>query len=78
MISMNDGVCQGLAQCDFNVAHAFRNTAALPEQEHEPVHKRRNGSHFAWQGVLQSDVRAPVIMRSPHSKTILAIEKGFL
>jgi hypothetical protein len=78
MISVNDGVCQGFAQCDFNVAHAFRNTAALPEQEHEPVHEGRNGSHFAWQGVLQSNVRAPVIMRCFHSKTILAIEIGFL
>jgi|SRR6516162_2410428 hypothetical protein len=34
---------------DVNFALALRNTAALPEQEHEPIHEGRNGSHFAWQ-----------------------------
>src|ERR1700722_5698483 len=76
MISVNDGVCQGFAQCDLNIAQALRNTATVPEQEHEPVHEGRNRGHFAWQRVLQSYVRAPVIMRCPHSKTILAIEIG--
>ena len=71
---MNDGVCQGFPQRDFNVAHPFRNTAAIPEQEHEFVHERRNRSHFAWQGALQSDVRAAVIVRYRHSETTLAIE----
>jgi len=48
MISVNDGVCQGFPQCDFNVAHAFRNITGIPEQEHEFVHERRNRSYFAW------------------------------
>ncbi len=34
MISMNDRVCAGFAQCDLNVALALRNAAALPDQEH--------------------------------------------
>src|ERR1700683_685549 len=48
VISVNDGVCHGFPQCDFNVAHARGNTAAIPEQEHEFVHEGRNRSHFAW------------------------------
>ncbi len=68
MISVNDGVCHGFPQRDFNVAHPFRNTAAIPEREHEFVHERRNRSYFAWQGALQSDARAPVIMRYRHSE----------
>ena len=39
MISMNDRVCEGFAQRDLNPALALRNTAALPEQEHEPITK---------------------------------------
>src|ERR1700747_2617374 len=74
MISVKDSVCQGFPQCDFNVTHAFGHTAAISQQEHKFVHERRNRSHFAWQGALQSDVRAPVIMRYRHSKTALAIE----
>src|ERR1700736_2920429 len=34
---------------DLHVALALRNTAALPEQHHEPVHERGNRGHFAWQ-----------------------------
>jgi hypothetical protein len=52
MISVNDRVCEGFAQCDLNPALALRNTAALPEQEHEPIHEGRNRSHFAWQRAL--------------------------
>src|SRR6266481_3388608 len=74
MISVNDGVCQGFPQRDFNVGHALGNTAAIGEQGHEVVHEGRNHSHFAWQGALQSEVRAPVIMRCRHSETTLAIE----
>ena len=71
MISVKDGVGQSLSQCDFNVAHGFRNTAAIPEQEHKLVHEGRNRSHFAWQGTLQSDAWAVVgflfyIMRCRH------------
>jgi hypothetical protein len=73
-ISVNNGVCEGFPQCDFYVAHTFSNAAAIPEQEHEFVDKGRNRSHFAWQGALQSDVRAPVIMRDRHSETNFAIE----
>jgi hypothetical protein len=69
MISVNDRVCQGFPQGDFNIAHALRNTATTPEQRHEFVHEGRNGSHFAWQGALQIDVRAAVIMRYRHSET---------
>ena len=75
MISVNDGVCQGFPQRDFNVARPFRNTAAIPEQEHEFVHEGRNRSHFAWQRALQSDVRAAVIMHYRHSETILGDPK---
>jgi hypothetical protein len=56
MISVNDGVGHGFPQCDFNVAHALGNTAAIAEQEHEFVNEGRNRSHFAWHGALQSDV----------------------
>src|SRR4029077_10036962 len=70
MISVKDGVCQGFPQHDFNVTHAFRNTAAISQQEHKFVHEGRNRSHFAWQGALQSDVRAAVIVRCRHSETI--------
>src|SRR6202451_1977639 len=52
MISVNDRVCEGFAQCDLNPALALRNTAALPEQEHEPIHEGRNRSHFARQRAL--------------------------
>src|SRR5437667_12507337 len=57
MISMNDRVCAGFAQCDLNVALALRNAAALPDQEHELIHERKNRSHFAWQRALQFDAR---------------------
>jgi len=73
MISVKDSVCQGFPQRDFNVTHAFRNTAAIPEQEHEFVHERRYRSHFAWQGALQSDVRAAVTMRCRHWETFLKV-----
>src|ERR1700688_405080 len=52
MISVNDRVCEGFAQCDLNPALALRNTAALPEQEHEPIHEGRDRSHLAWQRAL--------------------------
>src|ERR1700730_18296363 len=67
MISVNDRVCEGFAQCDLNPALALRNTAALPEQEHEPIHEGRNRSHFAWQRALQLDARADLIMGHRHS-----------
>ena len=41
MISVNDRVCEGFAQCDLNVALALRNTAALPDQAHELIHEGR-------------------------------------
>jgi hypothetical protein len=31
VISVNDSLGQGFPQCDFDVAHAFRNTSAIPE-----------------------------------------------
>jgi hypothetical protein len=74
MISVNDRVCQAFPQRDLNLAHALRNTAAIPEQEHEFVHEGRNRSHFAWQGPLRSDVTVSVIMRYRHSKATMAIE----
>src|ERR1700676_3818589 len=64
MISVNDRVCEGFAQCDLNVAIALRNTAALPEQEPELIHEGRNRRHFAWQRALQLDARAVVIVLS--------------
>jgi DNA-binding IclR family transcriptional regulator len=51
----------------------FRNAAAIPQQEHELIHEKRNRGYFAWQGALQSDVRASVIMRYRHSETTLVI-----
>src|ERR1700730_555387 len=77
-ISVNDGVCQGFPQRNFNVAHAFSNAAALPEQEHEFVHEGRNRGHFAWQRALQSDMRTPEIICCRHSETTLPIEIGLL
>ncbi len=70
MISVNDRVCEGFAQCDLNVAIALRNTAALPEQEHELIHEGRNRRHFAWQRALQLDARAVVIVRYRHWEII--------
>jgi hypothetical protein len=58
MISVNDCVCEGFAQGNLNVALALRNTAALPDQEHELIHEGRNRSHLAWQRALQFDARA--------------------
>ena len=71
MISMKDGVCQGLAQCDLTVGLAFRETAALPHQKHELVHEGRNCGHFARQRALYIEVSAAVIMVYSHSETIL-------
>ena len=68
MISVNDRVCEGFAQCDLDVALALRNTAALPEQEHELIHEGRNRSHLAWQRALQFDAGAAVIVRYRHRK----------
>jgi hypothetical protein len=62
MISVHDRVCEGFAQCDLHVALALRNTAALPEQEHEPIHEGGNRSHLAWQRALQFDARAALNM----------------
>src|SRR5712671_4485769 len=69
MISVNDRVCESFAQCDINVALAVRNTAALPEQDHEPIHEGGNRSYFAWQRAFQSDARAALIMGYHHSQT---------
>src|SRR5438094_10655474 len=73
MISMNDRVCAGFAQCDLNVALALRNAAALPDQEHELIHERKNRSHFAWQRALQFDARAALIMGYSHSQTFFKV-----
>jgi hypothetical protein len=69
MISMNDRVCEGFAQCDLNVVLALSGTAALPDQSHELIHEGRNRSHFAWQSALQFDARAVLIMGYRHSQT---------
>jgi hypothetical protein len=52
-----NGVCEGFAHCDINVALALSNTAALLDQEDEPIHERRNRSYAAWQRALQSESR---------------------
>src|SRR5580698_7621941 len=62
MISVNDCVCEGLPQSDLNLALALRNAAALPEQEHQPIHEWRNRSDFAWQRAFQFEARAALIM----------------
>jgi len=56
---VSDRVCQGFAQCDFNVALSLRNTAVLAESHHEPIHDRENRGHLAWQRALQLNTRAP-------------------
>src|ERR1700686_1115705 len=61
MISVNDRVREGFAQCDLNVVRAFGNAAALPEQDHELVHEGRNRSQLAWQRALQFDARAALM-----------------
>src|ERR1700722_12833163 len=62
MISVNDCVCEGLPQSDLNLALALRNTAALPEQQHQPIHEGRNRSDFAWQRAFPFEARAALIM----------------
>jgi hypothetical protein len=68
---MNDRVSESFAQCDLNVALALRNTAALPEQEHESIHEGRDRGQLAWQRALQFDTRADLIMGYSHSETFL-------
>src|ERR1700733_15277994 len=41
---------------------ALRNTAALPEPQHEPIPEGRKRNHFAWQRALQFEARAALIM----------------
>ncbi len=64
MISVNDRVCEGFPQCDLNVALALPNAPALPDQEHELIHKGRNRSHFARQRALHFDAMAALNMGS--------------
>src|SRR5437016_14370585 len=71
MISMNDRVCEGFAQRDLNPALALRNTAALPEQEHEPIHEAGNRCHFAWQRALQFNARAALDMGYSDAETFV-------
>ena len=79
MISVNDRVCESFTQCDLNVALALRNTAAVPEQEHESIHEGRDRSHFAWQRALQFDTRTGLIMGYSHSKSPIAFHRiGYL
>jgi hypothetical protein len=40
MIAVNDGICQGFSQGDFNVDFASRHTSAFLDQEHELVYER--------------------------------------
>jgi hypothetical protein len=42
MVSVNDGVCKGFAQCNLDVALAFRNAPTLPHQEHELIHESQS------------------------------------
>ncbi len=65
MISVNDRVYEGFAQCDLNVTLAVRN--ALPDQEHKPIYEGRNRTHFAWQRALQVDARPALFMGYCHS-----------
>jgi hypothetical protein len=71
VISMNDRVSESFAQCDLDIALALRNTAALPEQEHESIHEGRDRSQFARQRALQFDTRADLIMGYGQSETFL-------
>src|SRR6201981_3149976 len=71
VISMNDRVSESFAQCDLDIALALRNTAALPEQEHESIHEGRDRGQLAWQRALQFDARADLIMGFSHSETFL-------
>src|ERR1700732_1391010 len=68
MISVNDRVCEGFAQCDLNVALALSSTATLSDQGHELIHEGRDRSDFAWQKVFQFQARAALkIMGYRHS-----------
>jgi hypothetical protein len=67
MISVNDRVCEGFAQCDLNVVLALSSTAALPDQEHEFIHEGRTRSYFAWQRAFPFEARATLIVRYRHS-----------
>jgi hypothetical protein len=39
MIAVNDGICQGFSQADFNVHLAWRIALALPDEKHELVYE---------------------------------------
>src|SRR5271168_3965728 len=67
MISVNDRVCEGFAQCDLNVALALSSTATLSDQGHELIHEGRNRSDFAWQRAFQFEARGALIMGYRHS-----------
>jgi hypothetical protein len=40
MIAVNNGICQGFSQGDFNVDYASRHTSASLDKEHELVYER--------------------------------------
>ena len=65
-VPVDDRVCESFTQCNLNVTPAFRNTAALFEQRHEPVYERRNRSNNAWQRALQFDARAALVIVYAH------------
>jgi hypothetical protein len=67
LISVNDGVREGFAQCHLNVAVALRNTAALSDQAHEFIDEGGNRSHLASQRALQFNARAALIPGYRHS-----------
>src|SRR5580700_1461736 len=69
MISVNDCVCEGFTQCNFNVAHVCRNTAVPPKKNHEIVHEGGNRGHITWQRAFQFDRRAALVMGYSHWKT---------
>jgi hypothetical protein len=52
VISVNDGIVQGLAQSNFNVSLVSGCTSAPLDQEHELVYKWRDCSNLASQGQL--------------------------
>jgi len=68
---MNDRVSESFAQCDLNVALALRNTAALPEQEHESIHEGRDRGQL---GISTPTARRPFRVES-RTRPAAAIRK---
>jgi hypothetical protein len=58
VIAVNDAICQGFPQGDFNVNFVSRNTLAFLYEDHELVYEWRNRRDFTSNGLLYLEERA--------------------